>query len=74
MESTVLSRFLKYIAIDTQSQDEMDVIPSTDKQRNLARLLVEELNAMGASDVRMDEHAYVYTTIPVSSVVAGIVA
>ncbi|MBS5063742.1 MAG: peptidase T [Hungatella hathewayi] len=67
MESTVLSRFLKYIAIDTQSQDEMDVIPSTDKQRNLARLLVEELNAMGASDVRIDEHAYVYATIPATA-------
>lgn len=38
MESTVLSRFLKYIAIDTQSQDEMDVIPSTDKQLSLIHI------------------------------------
>lgn len=62
MESTVLSRFLNYISIDTQSKDEMDVIPSTDKQRNLARLLVEELQAIGAQDVRMDDHSYVYAT------------
>ncbi len=72
MESTVLSRFLNYIAIDTQSKDEMDVIPSTDKQRNLARLLVEELQAMGAQDVRMDDHAYVYATIPATTSQNGV--
>lgn len=64
MESTVLSRFLSYIKIDTQSMDGADTIPSTEKQRSLATLLVEELRRMGASDVRMDEHSYVYATIP----------
>ncbi|MEG0216297.1 MAG: peptidase T [Hungatella sp.] len=67
MESSVLSRFLKYIVIDTQSKDEMDVIPSTEKQRNLAHLLAEELRNMGASDVREDAHSYVYATIPGNS-------
>lgn len=67
MQSSVLERFLRYIAIDTQSKDEMEVIPSTPKQFNLANLLVEELRAMGASDVRVDEHAYVYATIPATT-------
>lgn len=66
MESSVVSRFLRYIAVDTQSKDETGVIPSTDKQKNLARMLEKELKEMGAEDVRMDEHAYVYATIPAS--------
>lgn len=72
MESSVLSRFLKYIVIDTQSKDEMGVIPSTEKQRNLAKLLVEELTAMGAQDVRVDDHSYVYASIPATVDRAGI--
>lgn len=64
METTVLSRFLKYIVIDTQSKDGQEQIPSTEKQRNLAVVLKEELETMGAKHVRMDEHAYVYGEIP----------
>lgn len=67
MESSVLERFLRYIVIDTQSKDEMDVIPSTQKQFNLANLLAEELKAMGASDVKVDDHAYVYAAIPATT-------
>lgn len=67
MESSVLSRFLNYIVIDTQSREEAGIIPSTEKQRNLASLLVEELKSMGAQDVNMDEHAYVYATIPATT-------
>lgn len=67
MESTVLSRFLTYIAIDTQSKDDAGVIPSTQKQWDLARLLAEELKQMGAKDVKLDEHAYVYATIPATT-------
>ena len=60
----VIEKFLRYVKIDTQSQ-ESDCVPSTDKQRDLARLLVKELHEMGASDVRFDEeHCYVYATIP----------
>lgn len=67
MESSVLERFLRYIVIDTQSKDEMDVIPSTQKQFHLANLLAEELKAMGASDVKVDGHAYVYAAIPATT-------
>ena len=53
MES-VKDKFLRYIAVDTQSA-EAETVPSTEKQFNLARMLCEELKAMGASDVRLDE-------------------
>lgn len=72
MESSVVSRFLEYINIDTQSKDEMDEIPSTGKQKHLAELLEKQLKALGAQDVRMDEHAYVYATIPATSSKSGI--
>ena len=49
--STVLDKFLRYVKIDTQSQDGATTVPSTDKQRNLASLLAQELNDMGAQDV-----------------------
>lgn len=67
MKTTVLERFLKYIAVDTMSQPEKECIPSTEKQKNLARILKEELEAMGAKDVKMDDHAYVYGTIPATT-------
>ena len=63
--STVLDTFLRYVKIDTQSQDGATTVPSTDKQRNLASLLAQELNDMGAQDVVYDKaHCYVYATIP----------
>ena len=52
--STVLDKFLRYVKIDTQSQDGATTVPSTDKQRNLASLLAQELNDMGAQDVVYD--------------------
>ena len=64
METTVLERFLKYIAVDTMSLPEKENIPSTDTQRTLAAMLAQELKDMGASDVKMDDHAYVYASIP----------
>lgn len=67
METTVLERFLTYIAVDTMSQPEKEQIPSTGKQMDLARILAKELTEMGASDVRLDDHAYVYATIPATS-------
>lgn len=67
MESSVVSRFLKYIVIDTQSAEDVDVMPSTEKQRDLANLLVEELKVIGAQDVNVDSHAYVYATIPATT-------
>lgn len=63
--STVVDKFLKYVTIDTQSDEDSTTSPSTEKQKDLARLLVGDLKEMGASDVRMDEeYGYVYATIP----------
>lgn len=60
----VTDKFLRYVAYDTQSKDDMEQVPSTEKQRILANQLVRELNEMGAENVRLDEHCYVYATIP----------
>lgn len=60
---SVAERFIRYAKIDTQSDPESPTCPSTEKQKNLSRLLVEELKAMGIRDAEMDEHGYVYATI-----------
>jgi tripeptide aminopeptidase len=64
MPHTVLDRFLRYVQIDTQSDPASLSQPSTEKQKDLSRLLVEELLAMGVHDAHLDEHGYVYATIP----------
>ncbi|MCF8424878.1 MAG: peptidase T [Bacteroidia bacterium] len=61
---TVTERFIRYAKIDTQSNPDSDTCPSTMKQKNLGKLLVEELLAMGIKDAEMDELGYVYATIP----------
>jgi len=61
---TVLERFLKYVQLDTESDPNSPTIPSTEKQKNLSRILVEELLAMGIKDAHLDEWGYVYATIP----------
>ena len=55
----IVERFLRYVQIDTQSEDDREEFPSTEKQRNLAVLLKKELMEMGAAEVRLDEHCYV---------------
>lgn len=61
----VVERFLRYAAIDTRSEEDAACFPSTEKQKNLARLLAEELREMGAADVFFDEKlCYVYAAIP----------
>lgn len=64
--STVIENFLRYVKIDTQSLEKYsDKTPSTEKQRDLACLLRDELGELGASNVRYDEeHCYVYAEIP----------
>ncbi|HTK81298.1 MAG TPA: peptidase T [Bacteroidota bacterium] len=62
-KKTVVERFLKYVKIDTQSKDDMDSIPSTRKQFDLAKVLVEELKELGLGDARVDDHCYVYATL-----------
>jgi tripeptide aminopeptidase len=61
---TVTERFLRYVKIDTQSDPNSTSIPSTEKQKNLSRILVEELRTMGIPDAELDEFGYVYATIP----------
>ncbi len=64
MTDTVLERFLRYVVIDTQSDPASSAQPSTEKQKDLGRLLVDELLAIGLSDAHLDEHGNVYATIP----------
>src|SRR6202051_5096581 len=64
---TVTERFLRYVVIDTQSDPASATCPSTEKQKNLGRLLAAELRAMGLVDAHLDEFGYVYATIPASS-------
>ncbi len=64
---TVTERFLRYVTIDTQSDPTSKTHPSTEKQKDLGHLLVEELKAMGINDAEMDEHAYVYATLPANT-------
>lgn len=67
IEHTVLERFLRYVQIDTQSDASSQTFPSTEKQKNLSRLLVRELHEIGITDAELDEHGYVYATIPGNS-------
>ena len=60
----LLARFLRYVQVDTQSDEDSTSSPSTEKQKDLSRLLAEELLAIGVSDARMDEWGYVYGTVP----------
>ena len=60
-------RFLRYVVIDTQSDPASPTCPSTEKQKNLGRLLAGELQAMGIRDAHLDEYGYVYATIPANT-------
>ena len=59
----ILDRFLRYVAVDTQSNEESESQPSTAKQLNLLRMLCAELNAMGV-EATLDEFGYVMGSIP----------
>lgn len=61
---TVTERFMRYVTIDTQSDPNSDTCPSTEKQKDLGRLLVNELIAIGLQDSHMDANGYVYATVP----------
>lgn len=67
MTDTVLDRFLRYVVIDTQSDAASPTQPSTEKQKDLLRLLVSELQTIGLSDAHMDENGYVYATVPANT-------
>jgi tripeptide aminopeptidase len=61
---TVTERFMRYVQIDTEADPNSETQPSSDKQKDLSRLLVDELIAMGISDAELDQYGYVYATIP----------
>jgi len=58
------ARLVRYVQIDTQSDEDSETYPSTEKQLELLRLLLEELRRAGLADAQMDEHGYVTATIP----------
>jgi tripeptide aminopeptidase len=62
-----LSRFLKYVTYDTQSDENSESYPSTAKQLVLLRALVDELKSIGLADAAIDEHGYVFATIPATT-------
>ncbi|TYL93938.1 peptidase T [Bradyrhizobium rifense] len=64
---TVTERFLRYVTIDTQSDPNSPASPSTEKQKDLGRVLVTELKAIGITDAHLDDYGYVYGTIPANT-------
>ncbi|RKY43456.1 MAG: peptidase T, partial [Candidatus Neomarinimicrobiota bacterium] len=65
MRDALLERFLRYVKIDTQSREGVeDKFPSTEKQKELSKLLVKELRELGLEDAEMDEYGYVMATLP----------
>jgi tripeptide aminopeptidase len=66
LKHTVAERFLNYVKVDTQSDPNSTTFPSTEKQKNLAKILVSELTDMGI-DCELDVYGYVYATIPSNS-------
>src|SRR5687767_3539253 len=67
MPSSALERFLRYVTIDTRSDDASTSTPSTPGQLDLMRLLVAELRELGLHDVVLDEYGYVMATVPATS-------
>ena len=61
---TVKERFLRYVQVETTSNEANETCPSTPNQKVLGQMLADELKAMGVADARMDEHGYVYGTLP----------
>jgi tripeptide aminopeptidase len=66
-QHTAASRFMRYVQTDTQSDPTSTSQPSTEKQKDLSRVLVEDLLAIGVTDAELDEHGYVYATIPATT-------
>lgn len=64
---TIVERFLKYVSFDTQSCETSDTCPSTQKQLRLAEYLRDELTALGLTEVELDEHGYLYATLPANT-------
>lgn len=67
MNSSVVDRFIRYVKVFTQSDHDSKTFPTTQRQFDLARILVDELSELGLVDVRMDEFGYVYGTLPATT-------
>jgi tripeptide aminopeptidase len=63
---TCVERFMRYVQVDTQSDPQSQTSPSTEKQKNLSKILVSELQQLGI-EAQLDEFGYVYATIPSNS-------
>lgn len=71
---SVAERFMRYVQIDTQSDPESSAHPTTEKQKDLSRLLLRELQAMGITQAMTDDYGYVYATIPSNTSKANVPA
>lgn len=67
MKTELIERFISYVKVDTQSDENSETCPSTEKQWNLARLLVEELKQIGMTEVTLDDNGYVMATLPANT-------
>ena len=63
-KTKIAERFMRYVQVDTQSDPQSGKHPSTEKQKDLGRILAEELKILGLTEVELDEYGYVYATIP----------
>jgi len=64
MQSDVVKRFLKYVTIHTTSKEDVEKIPSTERQFDLANILVDELHQIGITDATVNKNCYVIGTLP----------
>jgi tripeptide aminopeptidase len=62
--SQLMDRFLRYVKVDTQSDEASESSPTTEKQKDLSRILVNELQELGCDDAQMNEFGYVFATVP----------
>ena len=75
LQEDVLERFLRYVRIDTTSDQDSETYPSTARQRDLGEVLARELRELGLDDVELTEHGYVFATLPgVTGPTLGLVA
>lgn len=66
-KESLTNRFMRYVQVDTQSDPEGTSFPTTEKQKDLSKILFEELKAMGLQQAELDEFGYVYATLPATS-------
>ncbi|MDE7105874.1 MAG: peptidase T, partial [Anaeroplasmataceae bacterium] len=64
MKNTLLNYFLNYVKIDTMSDEEASTTPSTAKQFDLAKVLINELKELGLKDIHLSDNCFIYATLP----------